>query len=184
MVLKPDDYDFGDASNYSFANDITCSNDETRKMYILAHGHMLNYNHEEAIACFQKCTELDPDCAMAWWGIAYCLSSNYNWSPGLGSGHDPIQQAMSLKDKCTELYKTFCKNLYENHTEIFNQIIYNIERVDYSTTCAYNSILYKYSKPIISNKSNKSAKSFLDMIEVRHPIIEIINEEININERI
>ena len=117
MVLKPDDYDFGDASNYSFANDITCSNDETRKMYILAHGHMLNYNHEEAIACFQKCTELDPDCAMAWWGIAYCLSSNYNWSPGLGSGHDPIQQAMSLKDKCTELEQDLINALAQRHSE-------------------------------------------------------------------
>ena len=117
MVLKPDDYDFDDASNYSFANDITCKNDETRKMYILAHGHMLNYNHEEAIACFQKCTELDPDCAMAWWGIAYCLSSNYNWSPGLGSGHDPIQQAMSLRDKCTELEQDLINALAERHSE-------------------------------------------------------------------
>ena len=117
MVLKPDDYDFGDASNYSFANEITCRDDETRKMYILAHGHMLNYNHEEAIACFQKCTELDPDCAMAWCGIAYCLSSNYNWSPGLGSGHDPIQQAMSLKDKCTELEQDLINALAERHSE-------------------------------------------------------------------
>ena len=117
MVLQPDDYDFGDASNYSFANEITCRDDETRKMYILAHGHMLNYNHEEAIACFQKCTELDPDCAMAWWGIAYCLSSNYNWSPGLGSGHDPIQQAMSLKDKCTELEQDLINALAERHSE-------------------------------------------------------------------
>ena len=117
MVLKPNDYDFGDASNYSFANEITCRDDETRKMYILAHGHMLNYNHEEAIACFQKCTELDPDCAMAWWGIAYCLSSNYNWSPGLGSGHDPIQQAMSLKDKCTELEQDLINALAERHSE-------------------------------------------------------------------
>jgi hypothetical protein len=41
---------------------------------------MLNYNHEEAIACFSKCAEIDPDCAMAWWGIAYCVSSNYNWA--------------------------------------------------------------------------------------------------------
>jgi tetratricopeptide (TPR) repeat protein len=86
-------------------------------MYILAHGHMLNYNHEEAIACFQKCTELDPDCAMAWWGIAYCLSSNYNWSPGLGSGHDPIQQAMSLRDKCTELEQDLINALAERHSE-------------------------------------------------------------------
>ena len=28
---------------------------------------------------------------MAWWGIAYSVSSNYNWPPGLGSGQDAIQ---------------------------------------------------------------------------------------------
>ena len=52
MTLKPMDYDFGDPANYSFANQITCADNETRKMWILAYGHMLNYNHEEAIACF------------------------------------------------------------------------------------------------------------------------------------
>ena len=116
MVLKPDNYDFGDTSNYAFVDLITCENDETRKMFILAYGHMLNYNHEEAIACFQKCTELDPKCAMAWWGIAYCLSSNYNWTPGLGSGHDPIQQAMALKDECTELEQDLISALSKRHS--------------------------------------------------------------------
>ena len=116
MVLKPDDYDFGETSNYSFVDLISCENDETKKMFILAYGHMLNYNHEEAIACFQKCTELDPKCAMAWWGIAYCLSSNYNWTPGLGSGHDPIQQAMKLKDECTELEQDLINALSKRHS--------------------------------------------------------------------
>tara|TARA_B100001250_G_scaffold135383_1_gene115807 strand:+ start:114 stop:1868 length:1755 start_codon:yes stop_codon:yes gene_type:complete len=116
MVLKPDDYDFGNAENYSFVNKITCNNDETRKVFILAYGHMLNYNHEEAIACFQRCTELDPNCAMAWWGIAYCLSSNYNWTPGLGSGHDPIQKAVSLKDNCTELEQDLIDALSKRHS--------------------------------------------------------------------
>ncbi len=116
MVLKPDDYDFGETSNYSFVDLISCQNDETRKMFILAYGHMLNYNHEEAIACFQKCTELDPKCAMAWWGIAYCLSSNSNWTPGLGSGHDPIQQAMALKDECTELEQDLINALSKRHS--------------------------------------------------------------------
>ena len=63
MSLKPLDYDFGNPKNYSFVNDITCKDEETRKMFVLAYGHMLNYNHEEAIACFTKCTEMDPGCA-------------------------------------------------------------------------------------------------------------------------
>ena len=117
MQLAPEDYDFGDEENYSFAMTVTCSNDEARKMFVLAHGHMLNYNHEEAIACFTKCVELDPNCAMAWWGIAYCVSSNYNWTPGLGSGYDPIQMALSVKEGCTELEQDLIEALAERHSE-------------------------------------------------------------------
>ena len=116
MSLAPTDYDFGDASNYFFATTITCANEEARAMYVEAFGHMLNYNHEQAIACFSKVTELDPTCAMAWWGIAYCVSSNYNWSPGLGSGHDSIQQAVSLKAGCTELEQDLIDALAQRHS--------------------------------------------------------------------
>ena len=117
MQLAPEDYDFGNEDNYSFAMTVTCSNDEARKMFVLAHGHMLNYNHEEAIACFTKCVELDPNCAMAWWGIAYCVSSNYNWTPGLGSGYDPIQMSLSVKESCTELEQDLIEALAERHSE-------------------------------------------------------------------
>ena len=117
MSLAPTDYDFGVPANYAFAEKITCSNDEARRMYIEAFGHMLNYNHEQAIACFTKCTELDPNCAMAWWGIAYCLSSSYNWSAGLGPGYDAISQAVSLKDHCSELEQDLIMALSKRHTK-------------------------------------------------------------------
>ena len=116
MSLAPLDYDFGDSSNYSFVESITCANDEARKMFVEAFGHMLNYNHEQAIACFTKTTELDPNCAMAWWGIAYCVSSNYNWAPGLGSGHDAIQQAITVMDHCTGLEKDLITALSTRHS--------------------------------------------------------------------
>ena len=117
MSLAPTDYDFGVPANYAFAEKITCSNDEARRMYVEAFGHMLNYNHEQAIACFTKCTELDPNCAMAWWGIAYCLSSSYNWSAGLGPGYDAISQAVSLKDHCSELEQDLIMALSKRHTK-------------------------------------------------------------------
>ena len=117
MSYAPTDYDFGNSSNYAFAETITCANDEARKMFVEAYGHMLNYNHEQAIACFMKCTELDPNCAMAWWGIAYCLSSSYNWSAGLGPGYDAIQQAISVKDGCSELEQDLIMALSTRHTK-------------------------------------------------------------------
>ncbi len=36
------------------------------------------YNHEESVRCFQKAVEHDPNCAMAYWGIAYAAGPNYN----------------------------------------------------------------------------------------------------------
>jgi tetratricopeptide (TPR) repeat protein len=38
----------------------------------------MGYNHEEAIACFEKALAADPGCAMAHWGIAYAAGPNYN----------------------------------------------------------------------------------------------------------
>ena len=116
MTLAPTDYDYGVPANYTFATEITCANDEARAMFVEGYGHMLNYNHEQAIACFSKVAELDDTCAMAWWGIAYCVSSNYNWAPGLGSGHDSIQTAVSLKDGCTELEKDLIDALATRHS--------------------------------------------------------------------
>jgi tetratricopeptide (TPR) repeat protein len=36
------------------------------------------FNHEEAVRCFRRAAEQDPDCAMAYWGIASALGSEYN----------------------------------------------------------------------------------------------------------
>ncbi|MER6714647.1 hypothetical protein ABZ322_32030 [Streptomyces sp. NPDC006129] len=36
------------------------------------------FHHEEAVACFEKAAAADPECAMAYWGIAYALGPNYN----------------------------------------------------------------------------------------------------------
>ena len=48
------------------------------------------FNHEEAIRCFEQALELDPHCAMAYWGIAYAIGPNYNkaWDQ-----FDPVELA-------------------------------------------------------------------------------------------
>jgi tetratricopeptide (TPR) repeat protein len=37
-----------------------------------------SFNQEEAARCFEKVIELDPDCAMGYWGIAYAVGPFYN----------------------------------------------------------------------------------------------------------
>ena len=36
------------------------------------------FNHDEAVKAFEEATRLDPDCAMAWWGVAFALGPNIN----------------------------------------------------------------------------------------------------------
>ncbi|KAF7559201.1 hypothetical protein G7046_g4960 [Stylonectria norvegica] len=40
------------------------------------------FNHEESARCFREAIACDADCAMAYWGLAYCMGPNYNkpWS--------------------------------------------------------------------------------------------------------
>ncbi len=36
------------------------------------------FNHEAAVACFEQAAAADPDCAMAYWGVAYSIGPYYN----------------------------------------------------------------------------------------------------------
>src|SRR5580765_6073672 len=39
---------------------------------------MFAFNHDEAVRAFRQATEIDPECAMAYWGIALASGVNYN----------------------------------------------------------------------------------------------------------
>jgi tetratricopeptide (TPR) repeat protein len=58
------------------------------------------FNHEEAIHCFDRALELDPDLAVARWGVAYSVGPNYNkaWE-----AFDPVDLAASLARARMEL---------------------------------------------------------------------------------
>lgn len=51
------------------------------------------FNHEAAIMCFERATASDPDCIMAWWGLAYACGPNYNKPWAL---FDPTDLAQTL----------------------------------------------------------------------------------------
>ncbi len=79
------------------------------------------YNHDEAVACFQKAVEHDPACAMAHWGVAYAAGPNYNlpWElqddqgqqKALALAYDAAQKALALIDGCTEVEKALIQAL-------------------------------------------------------------------------
>ena len=66
-------YDLG-----SFGRPVTTGSPEAQRWFDRGLAWTYGYHHEEALACFHRAIEADPDCAMAWWGAAYAAGPNYN----------------------------------------------------------------------------------------------------------
>ncbi|MFW0789773.1 tetratricopeptide repeat protein [Gordonia sp. CPCC 205333] len=58
------------------------------------------FNHDEAIRCFERALEWDPELGLAHWGIAYAVGPNYNkaWD-----AFDPTDRRYSLRRARSEL---------------------------------------------------------------------------------
>jgi tetratricopeptide (TPR) repeat protein len=58
------------------------------------------FNHDEAIRCFERALDVDPDLAIARWGVAYAIGPNYNkaWE-----AFDPVDLSASLARARMEL---------------------------------------------------------------------------------
>lgn len=66
-------YDLG-----TYSRPVTTSVTEAQEWFDRGVVWTYGFNHEEAVACFERALELDPGCAMAAWGVAYALGPNYN----------------------------------------------------------------------------------------------------------
>ena len=83
MTPEPNAYfDLG-----TYGREVRTSSSEAQLWFNLGLNWCYGYNHDEAVRCFQRAAGLDPDCAMAHWGVAYAAGCNYNkpWEAFLDS---------------------------------------------------------------------------------------------------
>ena len=69
----PDYFDLG-----GYERPITTSSPQARMWFNRGLTWTYGFNHEEAASCFERAIAADPDCALAYWGLAYALGPNYN----------------------------------------------------------------------------------------------------------
>ncbi len=111
-----DYYDLG-----TYTCPITTSSPDTQLWFDRGLNWTYGYNHDEAVACFQRALENDPRCAMAHWGVAYAAGPNYNlpWAlqddqgrqKALATAYDATQQALALADGCTPVEQALIRAL-------------------------------------------------------------------------
>jgi tetratricopeptide (TPR) repeat protein len=70
------------------------------------------FNHAEAIRSFTRATELDPACAMCWWGIAYAYGPHVNAGMDSASGvqaYQAAQKAVALSPKASPWQQAYIR---------------------------------------------------------------------------
>ncbi len=60
------------------ARRITTDSPQAQEYFNQGLNWLYAFNHDEAVRSFTKAAELDSECALAWWGVAYAQGPNYN----------------------------------------------------------------------------------------------------------
>jgi tetratricopeptide (TPR) repeat protein len=111
--------DYYDLGTHSFP--VTTDSEDAQLWFDRGLNWTYGYNHDEAVICFQKAIEADPDCAMAHWGVAYAAGPNYNmpWhmldeksrAKALATAFDATQIALEKAERASETEQALIKAL-------------------------------------------------------------------------
>jgi tetratricopeptide (TPR) repeat protein len=115
-------YDLG-----AYSRPITTRSREAQVWFDRGLNWVFGFNHAEAIKCFGKALEHDPDCAMAQWGIAYAAGPNYNlpWhlydpagkAQALAAAYDAMQAALALASRATPVEQALIRALLARYPQ-------------------------------------------------------------------
>ena len=61
-----------------YNRDITTASEDAHRWFNRGLIWCYGFNHEEAVRCFEKVIDIDPECAMGYWGIAFASGPFYN----------------------------------------------------------------------------------------------------------
>jgi len=92
-----------------------------RAQLFINQGVMLAYgfNHAEAARSFREAARLDPDCAMAYWGMALVMGPNINMAMPPETeprAYELVQKAIALKENATEKEKAYIEALSKRYS--------------------------------------------------------------------
>jgi pimeloyl-ACP methyl ester carboxylesterase/tetratricopeptide (TPR) repeat protein len=102
---------------------VTTSNPEAQKFFNQGLAYIYAFNHEEAVRSFKQATQLDPQLAMGYWGMALALGSNYNVQadgPSLLSAYTNLQKAIELAPKASEHERAYINALAKRYSSDLN----------------------------------------------------------------
>jgi pimeloyl-ACP methyl ester carboxylesterase/tetratricopeptide (TPR) repeat protein len=98
---------------------VSTANAEAQKFFNQGLAYIYAFNHEEAVRSFRQAAQLDPELAMAYWGVAISLGSNYNVpadGPALLEAYSSLQKAVALAPKASEHDRAYINALAKRYS--------------------------------------------------------------------
>lgn len=119
------------------------------------------FNHAEAIRSFTRAAELDPTCAMCYWGIALAHGPHVNApmdSASGGAAYAAVQKALSLKSHATAPERVYIEALAQRYEE---DPPTDRARLDISYSRAMGKVVKTYPKDL--DAATLYAESLMDL---------------------
>ncbi|HVF29159.1 MAG TPA: hypothetical protein VM943_13015, partial [Pyrinomonadaceae bacterium] len=98
---------------------VSTTNAEAQRFFDQGLAFLYGFNHEEAVRSFKRAAELDPQLAMAQWGIALALGSNYNLQADgaqLKAAYEALQKARTLSSKASDHERAYIEALTKRYS--------------------------------------------------------------------
>jgi tetratricopeptide (TPR) repeat protein len=98
---------------------VSTNNPEAQRFFDQGLSLIFAFNHDEAVLAFQRAADLDPRLAMAYWGMALALGSNYNLPPDperQKAAYEALQKAQSLAARAPEQERAYITALSRRYS--------------------------------------------------------------------
>lgn len=98
---------------------VSTQNAEAQKFFNQGLAYLYAFNHAEGIASFQHAAELDPNLAMAYWGMSLGLGANYNDPANpdrFAEAYKNLQKAIELAPKASEAEQAYIAALAKRYS--------------------------------------------------------------------
>ncbi|HVF30641.1 MAG TPA: alpha/beta fold hydrolase [Pyrinomonadaceae bacterium] len=99
---------------------VTTKNAEAQKFFNQGLAYLYAFNHDEGVASFKHAAELDPNLAMAYWGMSLGQGANYN-DPGnterFALAYVNLQKAVELAPKASEAERAYINALAKRYSK-------------------------------------------------------------------
>lgn len=119
------------------------------------------FNHAEAIRSFTRAADIDPSCAMCYWGIALAYGPHVNAPMAAASGvaaYEAVQKALSLKSQATASERAYIEALAQRYEA---DPLTDRVRLDTSYSRAMGKVAKTYPKDL--DAATLYAESLMDL---------------------